>query len=348
VTRGPSPSDHTHITNTSGKPLFGRSDTMIRQGNQAKVFLSCGLKDDKERERAKKIEAKVLAKFECFLAWRHTSLEPLPRRIIQELESSEYILFIDSKREQLVDLSPKRPGGDAVYRGPLFCHQEVALAAYLGLEYACVREKGVEQHAGMLGQMLDNAKEFRTEEELMKAVDKILDHWTNSWKNQLTIDCEEGTPKLVLLGQQAIPSAFFRLQVHNHHRMRPALGCRAFVERVYDVKGKKVMLHKFVELKWSGYIFPDTVIVPARSRLLDGLRIMQDRPGWAQFVTFTDSGEFSVELDHGAYDITYLVFSDNFLPARSTVRVTLKEGFNLGYDGKLSGVSFVKVEHPEE
>ena len=69
----------------------------------AKIFLSCGQREaSPEIECAKKIKEELKAiGFEVFLAIEVQTAQALTDRIYQELESSDYFIFIDFKREAI-------------------------------------------------------------------------------------------------------------------------------------------------------------------------------------------------------------------------------------------------------
>jgi hypothetical protein len=106
---------------------------------KAKVFLSCGQsKGSDEPVVTERIAQKICALgFECYVAVAEQSLRGLRENIFAQLESSDYLVFIDFKREEL-----KVNGGLPICRGSLFSHQELAIASFLEIPVLPLQEKG--------------------------------------------------------------------------------------------------------------------------------------------------------------------------------------------------------------
>ena len=111
----------------------------------ARVFISCGQSQGTDEVQvAKDIEAEFRKLgFDPYVAVEEQSLRGIKENIFRQLETSEYFVFIDFKREYVPDKN--------ACRGSLFSHQELALAAYLGLPIIAFREKGVIPEDGIMG-----------------------------------------------------------------------------------------------------------------------------------------------------------------------------------------------------
>jgi len=73
--------------------------------------------------------------FDCYIALNEQTVLGLRENIFAQLTKSEYFLFIDFRREQLIysDGSPPlAPSGSTStrYRGSLFTHQELGIASF--------------------------------------------------------------------------------------------------------------------------------------------------------------------------------------------------------------------------
>ncbi len=89
---------------------------------QARVFISCGQRDDTEKELGFACQRHLRKRgFKTYLAEEVQSLDGLTENIFRHLRTSEYAVFIDPKRESL---------GDDTCRGSLFVNQELAIAAF--------------------------------------------------------------------------------------------------------------------------------------------------------------------------------------------------------------------------
>ncbi len=79
-----------------------------------------------------------------------------------------------------------------------------------------------------------------------------------------------------------------------------------------------------VEIKWAGYVLPNAHIPAGTARRFDAFYIRHDLPTRLQFNVFSDSTEFVPRIGgEGLYELTYLVISDNFAPARATFALKL-------------------------
>jgi hypothetical protein len=92
---------------------------MSRSKNPSRIFISCGQGEvSGERDIAKQISKRLSEiGFDVCVATQEQTLRGIKENIFSKLEESEYLIFIDFKRERLVDSG---------YRGSLFSHQELA------------------------------------------------------------------------------------------------------------------------------------------------------------------------------------------------------------------------------
>src|SRR6266571_4187938 len=107
--------------------LLMRSNGEDTLGLRARVFISCGQsKHSDEVETARKIARRLQELgFDPYIAVEEQTLRGLKENIFSQIENSEYFVFVDFKREQLVSNDPP------MHRGSLFSHQELALASFL-------------------------------------------------------------------------------------------------------------------------------------------------------------------------------------------------------------------------
>jgi hypothetical protein len=125
----------------------------MTQNLRAKVFISCGQRKDSDevviaQQIADRLEKK---EFEPYIAVQQASLRGLKENIFQELSLSEYFLFVDFKREKI---------SDSIYRGSLFCHQELAIASFLDIPVLGFQEQGVSPDDGILSFLQANCTPF--------------------------------------------------------------------------------------------------------------------------------------------------------------------------------------------
>lgn len=132
----------------------------------ARVFISCGQHGDEEKQIAKEIKHRLIKELgydeETFVSIEEMSFEPIAHSIFEKITAFEYFLFIDFKRECINRKKEE-------YRGSLYSHQELAIAAYLGKPFIGFREKGVLLE-GMAKDWFSNAEPFQDKLHLVDSV----------------------------------------------------------------------------------------------------------------------------------------------------------------------------------
>ena len=290
-----------------------------RNQDKARVFISCGQASGEEQTAARKI-GEVLAGlgFDYYVAVQEASLVGLKENVFRQLEESEYILFVDFKRDQLANRD--------VFRGSLFSHQELAVAAYLGLDWLPFRQEGVERQ-GIMSFIQANAVTFSSADELPQLVRTHVERvgWNPAWKNALRIDGPSAPIDAKVMdleyasgGSEPLNARFYHLEVMNRNPRKLALSCTAYVERVSGVARRPV------ELRWAGFDNPAATILPASSRPLDAGFVLHPQPAVFSFHSFSTSSQFTAPVrGPGEFEVEYVVVSDGFPPARATFTITL-------------------------
>lgn len=221
---------------------------------KARVFISCGQENSDEREIAGNV-AKALQElgYEPYIAVVEQTLSGLKENILKRLDECEYYLFLDFRRELLGNREPK------CYRGSLFSHQELAIAAFLNKEVIAFQETEVVKHEGVLGILQANATEFHDRKDLPSLVAKaVSERWNPNWHDTLMIerDVSQCADELHPGPQGPRPVRYYHVQVTNKHLRRTAFGCYAYLEDMRDAVADKKIETKFVEYKWRGVPFP--------------------------------------------------------------------------------------------
>src|SRR5690348_15441607 len=89
---------------------------------KARIFISCGQREGEESELANTIANKLIQRgFDPYIAVEEQVLRGFTQNILPRLEESEYYLFIDFRREAVLDEHGNHIGN----RGSLFSHQEL-------------------------------------------------------------------------------------------------------------------------------------------------------------------------------------------------------------------------------
>jgi len=285
---------------------------------RAKVFISCGQASEVERAAARQIgEVLDSLGFDYYIAVEEQTLKGLKENIFAQLESSEYFLFIDFRREQLANV--------AEYRGSLFSHQELAVASYLDLPVMAFRHKGVRPFDGLMGFLQANALEFDDPADLPPLLGTELPKrgWSTGWKNALVFE-EPGSMDIERVNQEDRPARFFHLPVKNLHPRKIAQNCLGYVERIERIGAEETPPLLSTELRWAGYALPQATILPDSTRLLDAGFVFHDVPNTFLFNSFSTSSRFAAPIRGPAqFRLTYVVVGPNFPPSRATVFLAL-------------------------
>jgi hypothetical protein len=310
---------------------------------RAKVFVSCGQKEGShERAIASRIaDALTELGFSPYIAFTEQTLSGLKENIFVHLESSEYFLFIDFKRDRL-------DGCDVVHRGSLFSNQELAIASFLHLPAIVLQESGVKVRDGMMGAFQANALIFQDSEELPSLVREIVGQkiangeWSPGWKNGLALELPSNHMTVAQSMDHSgnhVVHAFYHIEVRNLHRRKTALNCCVFLEKAAQVGKDAPLPIRPIEFKWAGSPLPNVLIGPQASRKFDAFKkpcmarigqivlsnpLLEDDPVLVglEFNAFCDSTEFLPRIyERGTFDLTYSVYSSNFPLSSATFRI---------------------------
>jgi len=283
---------------------------------RAKVFISCGQRGGPERETAEKIANVLRDKgFEPYVAIAEQTLKGLRENIFWNLETSEYFLFVDFRREQFANQLDSR--------GSLFSHQELALASYLDIDVIVFQQEGVRKEDGLMRFLQANALPFKEPGDLPALVAQRVDDagWNPGWKNSLHLEmCDP--PFTDAKAQDATFNRFFHLRVRNLHQRKTALNSCAFVESIS--RTGDAIPFRMVELRWAGSSEQFVLVPPGLPREVDLGFVPHSEPRLFAFNSFTTSTQYMAPLiGPGQFDLTYVVASTNFPLARFKARITV-------------------------
>ena len=300
---------------------------------RARVFISCGQASHEERHIAQAISLRLRERgFDPYVAVEEQSLRGLKENIFRQLEQSEYMVFVDFRREQ-VGSSP------ALFRGSLFTHQELAIAAFRELGVMVLREQGVEL-GGISKFVQENAIPFSDRQHVAAIVSDTAEKrgWDSKWRNELSLVDKPVTHSDATRTERDLHNnvleygcRFWHGYVTNRHRDKPAVNCYVFLERAYDCGTKQDVVLETIEFKWAGYLFPNALIAPRTSRKFDAFYSARGTIATGQvpvirFNVFSDSGQFVPRIMRpGEYELTFCVISESFPAARAAYRVRIPE-----------------------
>lgn len=292
-----------------------------KRSTRARVFVSCGQdKSSGEVTVASEIRDRLYELgYDPYIAVREQTLRGLKENVFGQLSNSEYFVFVDFKRELLVP-------SEATHRGSLFCHQELAIAAYLDIPVLAFQEAGVKADDGILRFIQANAIQFRDRHLLSSViadeVSKRKEIWDPYWRNELVLEREPQQYSRTLLDGRW--SRFFHVNVRNHHRRKTARNCCAYLERITQVGQRTEIPAKQVEFVWAGYGQPNAHIFAGKSRPFDGFFIFEDAPLELRFNVFATATDFVPRVaGEGTYDMEYTVVAENFPDVSATLTLNL-------------------------
>jgi hypothetical protein len=238
---------------------------------KARLFLSCGQNSFfNEPEWAKQIETKLTEDLglDVFYAVEEQNPRSLTENIFEGLREADYYLFIDFKREEIVQPKSRSKSSSAknkaakLFRGSLFSHQEFAIACFQGLEILPFREAGVEPLTGVMGAVMANAIPFHDRAELASKVCEVVlqklqsGEWSKISGNrlQITAASDDGhTDEQTVSANARRTVSHYHINVANLHHKKAATNCFAYIDEIIDQKtGTRVGTHYTCELKWEG------------------------------------------------------------------------------------------------
>jgi hypothetical protein len=251
--------------------------------------------------------------FDCYMAVAEQSLRGLRENIFAQLESSDYLVFIDFRREEL-----KVEECLPVCRGSLFSHQELAIASFLEIPSLILQEQGVKPLDGMLGAMQANAIPFSDRNLLQNVVADFIaqklrsGEWQTDSRNTLSLEVAD-PPFTHAQLSQGLTGRFYHIAVRNNHHRKAALYCQAYLDEILDPKTKEKIRPKKVEFKWAGTTLPSVRIGPKTVREFDVVRLVLKQPIEPNFWPLTDSPEYWPHMGGpGQYRLSFSVVSQNF------------------------------------
>lgn len=316
----------------------------MKNNLKARVFISCGQqKGTDEVEIAHKIAKKLDEEmdFEPYIAVEEQTLKGMKENIFRRLSESEYFIFIDFKRERLFKLKNGSFDDTDKHRGSLFSHQELAIATFLDVEPLLFREKDVKEDDGILKFIQANCIEFTDRHSLPDIVAKEVRKrkWDPNWRNELLLERDEKEfDDKVYVGERV--ARFYHINVRNLHRQKIAHDCVAYLEKIKNLSTGEEKSFELVEFKWKGVKNREAAISPKGFRYLDAFHIFYDSQNIVHLginpfiVDFTGYYELYRLKGPGNFELTFVVFSENFLPVKAT--------FSLHIGNHLDDIKFYK------
>lgn len=276
----------------------------------ARVFISCGQRTDREIEIGKAVQDYFIKRdFKTYFAERVHSSDGLTENIFKFLRQSEYFVFIDFKREKI---------NEEEFRGSLFVNQELAISTFLRLPGLGFCEKGVKRE-GILEYHIYKPFPFEDGTEIIKILEKETEKWDINSVNELKITYDPShTSKnfTITINERKYSSDWYHLEVENRNKNKHAFSCLGYVTMICDLDNDKELKIPTIELLWSGIGEPAVNIMGGTKRELDAFSIIHDYDKKILFtqrrMTTTNPRYRLPPLPKGKYLIEYSIISSNF------------------------------------
>jgi hypothetical protein len=198
---------------------------------RARVFISCG--QDQRSDEVGVVNS-IAAQlwdlgYDPYIAVQEHTLRGVTDNVFRRLAESEYLVFIDFKREKLL--------GTEDHRGSLFTHQELAVETYLDLDVLAFQEEGVRKLDGIIQFLQTNAISFSDRALVPKLVaDKVVSSSTPNWRNELSLKRDPkqllDVPAVGRAGHPAGNRRFFYASVRNHHKSFAAAHAYVYLDSI--------------------------------------------------------------------------------------------------------------------
>ncbi len=228
-------------------------------------------------------------------------------KIIEELKSSDYYLFIDFYRRDKEDLPCS-----------LFTHQELALAHHLGFkEIIAFQEKGAPLE-GFLKYILANPEPFQNEDELLRKIEELVDEhkWTRNYSRNLIVQKIFPNPKNPWQYADQTGSSFDYIWHVNIENRRPdvaAFNTVCTLDYIEFPDGKKVKCDDRSYLKWAGHQGEyQRTILPEDYGVIDIFAVRADQTGIYLHSARDVTPRRPIIGEDGKHKFCYKVFSEGF------------------------------------
>ena len=324
---------------------------MVNSSPQARVFISCGpQKVTDEIEVAHKIAEKLSDKgFEPYIGQEDGTLKGLKENTLKRLGASEYLILVHFKNERI--FKPREDGtllDTGKHRGSILSHEVFAVSAACDVDFLVFEEQGIKEDERISRLVEVDFVEFTDRHGVSDlVVEKVEEKkWNPKWRNELTLEAGkkdfEDTPHISM---QEKSFRYYYVRAKNYHHDKIAYQCAAYLEKVKILSTGEEREFDLMEFKWKGITTERVVIPPTRDRAFDAFRLRYDSPSVAYFginQLLIDYTGYLVKYSlagPGDFEVTFIVFSENFPPARET--------FKLHIGTKLDDVEFAKVSREE-
>jgi hypothetical protein len=310
---------------------------------KSRVFISCGQRGSAENPSTELGVAAIVKGlleglgYEVYIAGEQHSLNGFTENILSILEKSEYYLFIDFRREEIVIENEKQQNKiTQKYRGSLFSHQELGIATYLRKEHTLIfQERGVLERDGIKGFVQANPITFRSRKELPSTIIETISKecWHTGWRIELLMEREADEHEDTFYQPMTSDVRFFHIRVTNNHNLKTAHECLVYLTSIIDLSNGSIRHPPLVEFKWKAVKTKSVAILPNQFRYLDAFFVERHIPN----IVYLGINPFLLDFTGvyppymingpGDYELEYVLVSREFQIL--TTRFRLHIGANL-------------------
>lgn len=272
-----------------------------------KVFISCGQRPPREKSITDKVkELLKKLKLDYFVAFEMQGVNDIDK-IINELRSSDYYLFIDFYRRD-----------DKVWPISLFAHQELALAHHLGFkEIIAFKEKGVPSE-GIFKYVVAHPETFENEGELLRKIEELVGNrgWTRNYSRNLIIQEIFPNPKnpWQYKDDTGLSSDYiWHANIENHRPDVAAVNTVCILDYIEFPNGKEENCDDRSYLKWAGHQREyQRTILPEDYGVIDIFAVRADQTGIYLHSNRDVTPRTPIIGEDGKHKFCYKVFSEGF------------------------------------
>jgi hypothetical protein len=282
---------------------------------KARVFISCGQATEQERIVSEQLRQWFHDQgYDPYVAVKVQTITDLNAGIIEALKSSDYYLFINFKREEIIR------EGKNIFRGSLYSHQELAVAYALGFDHMLLVNNIDVHDEGVQSFIVSNVPRFSDFREVLPIVQQAVtdSHWSPTYSRQLSIGGFRWADPVLYRDQTGERSIrVLHADIHNNRKDRPAYGLIGHLEQIREANtGKVVEHHDKTFLKATGFLGYQHTTWPDRHSAFDLLALSCEDPNLVYLNScldvsprqpiLTEPGEYLLDFHFIAQDFPML------------------------------------------
>ncbi len=278
-----------------------------------KIFISCGQANLDEVKVANDVSNWLTGEgFHPYVAIETQTILDVNGGIISELKNSDYYLFINFRRNKIID-----DNGLSFFRGSIFTNQEMGIAYAMGFEKMLFINQKEVRREGIFGYLVSNTPEFENYDEVLPVIQKaiVIDQWKNTYSRNLEIQNLHWGSSVSYkdhTGRRNVK--VLHIDVFNN---RPDTGATNTVCRLRSISRNKIKDESpdKSNLKCSGSQEYSKIILPNDHITFDLLSIDLDKPSNIYLHSALDvNPRVPIITIVGKYELEYEIFAMEYHP----------------------------------